>query len=339
MLLLTKLGGATMKTHKVNTRLGFILISLLVVLGCNLFTFEAKTTTPPVIDEFPEGVDLTDLTAENYPRMDGSTSTAPLDMLIACELMEVPCQWVDWFDGSRLVITDLAVGEGDFPSIEHSGTHGSYVNLIRKKADLILVARLPSPDELDEAADRGVTLVPRAVALDAFVFIVNVENPVDNLTVSEIQRIYTGEISNWREVGGNDTAINPYQRNDNSGSQELMKALVMKDLKMINAPDMMLPTMMAPINAISEDQDGIGYSVFFYEQSMAPNELLKLIGVDGVVPSFDTIQARTYTFTTEVYAVIRKHTASNSLAYRLRDWLLTPEGQDVVAESGYVPLR
>ena len=113
----------------------------------------------------------------------------------------------------------------------------------------------------------------------------------------------------------------------------------MKDLKMINAPDMMLPTMMAPINAISDDQDGIGYSVFFYEQSMAPNELLKLIVVDGVVPSFETIQSRKYPFTTEVYAVIRDDTPSNRLAYRLRDWLLTQEGQTVVSESGYVPLR
>jgi phosphate transport system substrate-binding protein len=96
--------------------------------------------------------------------------------------------------------------------------------------------------------------------------------------------------------------------------------------------------MMGPINRLSEDRDGIGYSVYFFEEFMAPNEEIKLVKVDGILPSYDSIAARKYPFTTEVYAVVRKDLADSSGAFQLRDWLLSPEGQKVVAKSGYVPI-
>lgn len=310
-----------------------ICFSFLLLAGC--FQAEAQTSTANVSTPIP----LPTLTAEDYPRLDGSTSTMPLDMLILCELMDVACEWIEWFDGSKFPMPELTVFDGEFPLLEHHGTHDSYLNLIAGEVDLIFVARLPSPDELDVAADLNIELVAEPIALDAFVFILNIENPVDSLTLQQIQEIYMGRITNWDQVGGLDEIIMPYQRNDNSGSQELMKAMVMKDLPMINAPEMMLPSMMAPINAISDDPLGIGYSVYYYEQFMAPNEQLKLCGVDGVVPDFESIQSRAYPFTTEVYAVIRADLPPESSAYRLRDWVLSAEGQEIVAESGYVPLQ
>lgn len=72
---------------------------------------------------------------------------------------------------------------------------------------------------------------------------------------------------------------------------------------------------------------------------MAPNQKLKLCGVDGVHPNYETIQRREYPLTTEVYAVVRADLAQESLAYRLQNWVLTGDGQDVVTESGYVALR
>ena len=83
--------------------------------------------------------------------------------------------------------------------------------------------------------------------------------PVEHLTTQQIQAIYTGQLTNWQELGGADLLITPYQRNDNSGSHELMKELVMQGLKMVDAPDLFLLTsMIAPFNAISTDPSGIG---------------------------------------------------------------------------------
>jgi phosphate transport system substrate-binding protein len=282
-----------------------------------------------------------DLTIDTYPLVDGSTSTHPLGMLVACELLGMPYTWKEWWDQTKRIFPDPAdpadeVAKKITNHVTHNGTHGAYVNLIEGKADLILVAREPSQDELDEAKKKQVTLETKAVALDAFVFILNHQNPIKSLTTKQIQEIYTGKITQWDEVGGPAKQINPYQRNENSGSQELMKKLVMKELTMVDAPDMILQGMMGPINKIGEDVLGLGYSVFFFEQFMAPNEKLKLCGVDGVVPDSKTIHSRAYPFATEVYAAIRSDLDPKSNAYKLRDWLLTAAGQSTIKKSGYV---
>lgn len=105
---------------------------------------------------------------------------------------------------------------------------------------------------------------------------------------------------------------------------------------MIDAPLMILPKMIAPFYAISDDPLGIGYSVYYYEENMAPNELIKLVSVDGIKLDKDTLQTRRYPFTTEVYAVMRADSPPTGSAVRLRDWLLTPAGQKVIEQSGYV---
>jgi len=220
----------------------------------------------------------------------------------------------------------------------HTGTHKSYVRLIGGKADLILVARAPSDDEKKLAKEKGVELDIRPVALDAFVFIVNHENTVAGLTTKQIRSVYTGGIKNWQDVGGAGAPLKAYQRNRNSGSQELMEKLVLKDLKPIKAPDMELATMAGPINRIAGDKHGLGYSVFFYEQRMAMSLKIKLIAVDGVIPTPETIRTGAYRYTTEVYVVVRKGGSKNTNTLKLRDWMLSPAGQKVVASSGYVPI-
>ena len=112
--------------------------------------------------------------------------------------------------------------------------------------------------------------------------------------------------------------------------------LVMNDLEMIDTPNMMLFGMSGPINMVSENPNGLGYSVYYYEQFMAFNEKLKLCGVNDVIPSYDTIAGGEYEYVTEVYTVIREDTGTNSTAYQLWEWLQTDDGQKVVRESGYV---
>jgi phosphate transport system substrate-binding protein len=284
---------------------------------------------------------------DNYPKVDGSTSAHPLAVIVACDNLGVNYTWrMNYYDGTKRVFASSTGSEDknlcDYinRNINHNGTHSSYVNLIEKKADLILAARLPSEDELELAKETGVELVAKPIALDAFVFILNVQNPINSLSIDQIQQIYMGNITKWAEIGGRQTNISVYRRNDNSGSEELMKSLVMKDLKMIDAPDMwILYGMMGPINMLTEDENGICYSVYFFKEFMAPNEQIKLCGVNGIVPSYENISSRVYTYTTEVYVVIRKDQKENSKAFQLRDWLLSAAGQKVIKESGYVPIN
>ena len=293
-------------------------------------------------DDGSHKVNLDNFTVENYPSVDGSTSTHPLQAIIACKILGVEYSWMpSWFDETYRVwpSTDEKTDMAQFirDSIIHNGTHGAYTNLIEGKADVILVARSASADEMDQADSLGITLNTTPVALDAFVFIININNPINSLTEKEIQDIYTGNITHWNEVGGTDAQIHPYQRNPNSGSQELMLSLVMKDLTMMNFPQMILMGMMGPIYMITDDRNGLGYTVYFFEQFMAPNDSLKLLAVNGVAPDYNTLRKGEYIYTTEVYAVIREDLNRSSNAYLLYQWLQTVDGQAVVAESGYIP--
>jgi len=231
------------------------------------------------------------------------------------------------------------IAENITNKVFRSGTHGAYVNLINGSLDLIIVARLPSDDELELAKNYSVELVAKSVALDAFVFILNEMNPIENLTIEQIKAIYTGEIRNWSEVGGENSKINAYQREDNSGSQELMKTLVMKNLEMIKEENMIVYTMDGPFNKLINDKFGIAYTVYYYKQFMATHYYnVKFCGINGVHPNYETIYSKSYPYTAEVYVVIRKDLNPENNAYKLRDWLLGTDGQDVVKESGYVPI-
>jgi phosphate transport system substrate-binding protein len=224
-------------------------------------------------------------------------------------------------------------------SLYHSGTHGAYMNLIDYNADLILVAREPSADELEAASRANIELEVYPIALDAFVFLKNSQNPVDELSLDQIRAIYTGELTHWDQIGGKDELIHTYQRNENSGSQELMQSLVMGDTQMIESPDMILETMMGPISAISSDPLGIGYSVYYYAENMVPRDEIELLAINGIHPKTGTIGDRSYPLTTEVYAVVRAGTPRHYGAGLLLEWLRTDSGQTTVAKSGYIPVN
>lgn len=304
--------------------------------------------------------------AENYPKVTGSTSTYPLGMLILSRAMGLPGSlgravsptslvFVSMGGGSDMNISMLfslrasPVDTNRYSSLlmqraRHIGTNQSYMALIKGESDIILVARKPSPDELQAAREAGVELDARPVALDAFVFLVNRENPLEGLTLDQIRSIYEGKTTRWPEVMGNDVQlfdepIRAFTREPNSGSQELMIELVMGDRQIIGGGDRMLMGMMGPIDRIAQDKAGIAYSVYYYEKFINPHPNNRTIAIDGVAPNAETLADRSYPLTAEVYVVVRKDAAADSPSVILRDWLLSNEGQKLVAESGYVPIK
>jgi phosphate transport system substrate-binding protein len=284
---------------------------------------------------------LAEAIVADLPVVDGSTSTQPMRLLLLCGLLDTPCGWEeDFLSAERWV----AAGDRDSPEAqlleEHvvtSGTHEAYESLVAGESDVIVVARAPSDEERAAAEAAGVGLEVEAVALDAFVFLVNDANPVEGLTVDQVRGIYSGQITDWSQVGGPALPIQPYQRDPTSGSQELMIALVMHDVPMIEAPDwLMLYSMSGPFSTLTRDESGIGYSVYFYAEYMAPAEHVEMIAVDGVLPTTETIGDGEYPLVSEVFAVVRSGETGSGRAFF--DWLVTEEGQQAVAGTGYVPL-
>lgn len=265
-------------------------------------------------------------TAENFPKIDASLATQPLTD----------------------AIYENFVGEDAEGKIDYSNTHPGYVKLINNEVDLIVVTE-PSEEELALAKEKGVELEVIPVVKEGFVFYVNANNKIDSLTKEQIQKIYTGEIKNWKEVGGEDAEIIPYQRPVNSGSQTGMLSLVMKGYNLMEAPkENLIETMEAIINNVSSYENGknsIGYSYYYYattmfktiDETVASN--IKLLGIDGVKPNNQTIKDGSYPFTTAYYIVINKADDENSASRKLANQLLSARGQKVAEQAGYVPVK
>jgi phosphate transport system substrate-binding protein len=282
------------------------------------------------------------LTLDNYPKSDGSTSTAPLNTIIACRILGIDYKWI-WTNDTRAVEPGLNKKNSEkfWRQIKSSQTHQSFINLINKEADIILSARRMSADEKVHADAAGVSLIETPVALDAFIFIVHEENPVQSLTIKQVQDIYTGKITNWREVGGNNTEINPYVRNANSGSQELMETLVMKDLEIIEFPENsfeLIHSMAGALDRVSRDINSICYTLYYYMENIATSTWnIKGLAINGIHPDWGAIGNRSYPYVAEIYAVIRSDLDKSSMAYKLYEWIQTEAGKQVINESGYVP--
>lgn len=266
-------------------------------------------------------------TMENFPKIDASLATQPL---------------------TDAIISNFTGLDMDKIVTNYSNTHPAYVKLINDEVDLIVVTQ-PSEEELKLAKDKGVELEAIPVVKEGFVFYVNSKNPVNSLTKSQIQGIYSGEITNWKQVGGEDKAITPYQRPTNSGSQTGMLSLVMKDKKLMEPKkENLIQTMAEIVNLVSQynnDVDAIGYSYYYYAKTMyetidntvASN--IKFISVDGIEPSNKNIQSGLYPYTTAYYIVINKADDENSPARKLANHMLSARGQQVIENVGYVPVK
>ena len=327
----------------------FSIITALLFFVLSIFTScEKINTDSPYIDG---------LSINNYPIIDGSTSTLPLNRVIACELLGLNYEW------QENTISPSSSTWGIEPKIKgslkqkfdkrvlSSQTHKSFINLIDNKVNIALAARSMSPDEKEYATSKGVSLIETPIALDAFIFIVNPKNPVIGLTTQNIQDIYTGKKENWSDFGivlfpenPEYSSIHPFVRNPNSGSQELMDLLIMKELDYIDLPiykENLIFTMAGLIDGIAGNPLAIGYTVHYYNKFIIrPNKsYLKTIAIDGVMPTEETITNRLYPYTTEVYAVIRSDTDKSSMTHKIYEWLQTPTGKKAISNCGYIPVR
>lgn len=256
---------------------------------------------------------------DEYPRFDGSTANIPLAI------------------GLIQLVTGCTEEQAAEKSVV-STTDYSYRALYEGKADMLLVyeASKPTKDELHPAD----TFDMRPIGLDALVFIVNRDNPVNSLTEEQIKGIYSGRITNWKDVGGLDQPIVAFQRPVLSGSQTLMLDLVMKDEPMADPEQVTVSNTMSDvindIAAYDGSANAIGYSVYYYAKNMFTQPNLKFITVNGAEPTYESINAGEYPYINPFYAIIPK-THPNENALKIVDWLETPDGQALVANCGYVP--
>ena len=277
----------------------------------------------PTEQEILRAKELANLLRNNLPKMDGSTSTIPLEGGILASLF------------------DLTQEEAE-TGVAHSTTYGSFDNLMEGKCDIIFSTPL-SDEQFNTAKSKNIELELVPVVYEGFVFVVNASNPVDTLTQQQIKDIYSGKITNWKEVGGNDAEIVAYQRNETSGSQNYMTEF-MKDSELMEPKTDFIPAsmvgLMDAVATYDNAENAIGYSVYAYAADMYGNgNEIKFIKVDGVEPTKATMASKEYPLLNYNYAIYNKAKVDSTTVDELCEWLLTYDGQVAMANAGYIPVK
>ena len=301
----------------------------------------AQSATPQAITLTPsEDAASIGITAENYPRIDGSTSTLPLVQGIY-KRMFLPSD-----------------NKGDrWPGLPEkaSKTMKSYELLINGDVDLILVPD-PSKEVGEMAESAGTELEYIPVGAEALVFITHEDNPVSNIDASQMQKIYSDmSVTDWSELGGKSGRIVPICRNADSGSQAQMENLVLGGKKINPAVeenymerDMNgMLQMVEEYRYFSRDSEEnaytLGYTLYYYiqiSQSVMGDAMdIKTLAYEGISPTPETILSKEYPLSINYYAVVRKDLPENHPARKIVDWLTTTSGQWEVAISGLGALK
>jgi phosphate transport system substrate-binding protein len=227
-------------------------------------------------------------------------------------------------------------------SVTGGGSGTGIAAMINGTVDIANASRAMKQEEIKAAEANGITPVEFTVARDAIAVVVHPSNPVDGLTLQQISDIYTGKITNWREVGGEDRPIVLLSRESNSGTYvyflENVIRLGDKESDLLFFPDTLLMPSSEGISAeVRQNPNAIGYDGLGYV-----TDDQKMLAVareeDGpyVLPSVDTVNAGTYPISRPLYMYTAGEPTGQVKAYM--DWILD-EGQASVAELGFVPLR
>ncbi|MDU4695435.1 MAG: substrate-binding domain-containing protein [Paenibacillus sp.] len=257
---------------------------------------------------------------KDLPRLDGATALYPLYAAFAQAVY--PRQDYDLYESEVMVNT----------------TPVAYKNLIEGRADLIFAAA-PSEGQKAAARKQGKELKFTPIGREAFVFFVNASNPVTGLTTEQIRGIYSGELTRWSDVGGNDARIRAFQRPEDSGSQTMLER-VMDGRELAKPPKENVASGMGGIISRTADyrnyKNALGYSFLFYATEMVKNGNIRLLDIDGVKPERATIANGEYPFAAEFYAVTAG--SDNPNVEKLIEWIRSPQGQYLVEQTGYTPL-
>lgn len=219
---------------------------------------------------------------------------------------------------------------------EYNNTSNGYYFLADKMTDIFFGA-YPSEHQIQVAEEMGTEFVYTPIGSEAFVFFVHKDNPVDSLTTEQVKMIYSGQIRNWKEVGGKDEPIAAYQRNEGSGSQSML-ARFMGDTPIMEAPTEMVNDFMSGIIERVADYrsktGSIGFSFRYYVEGIIQNPDIKVLRIDGVAPTVENIQNGTYPIVTPLYAVTWEGN-DNENVEKLIQWVLSEEGQQIIEKTGY----
>jgi phosphate transport system substrate-binding protein len=277
-------------------------------------------------------------------------------VLVSCAANSTPGQYTDPNGSSYIqnkgsdTIVNLALAWAEqyqrihpdiHISVNGGGSGTGISSLINGTVDIANASRIITPDEIKQSKDRGFTPVEFIVARDAIGVIVNPQNPIRQLTMQQVSRIYRGDINNWKELGGDDRPIVRVSRESNSGTHVYFLETVIrlgntKDKTIFSSDTLLLPSSEGIISEVSDNPNAIGYDGLGY---ITPQVKTIAIAADDksayILPSADTVNAKTYPIARDLY--MYTHDQPTGAIKDYIDWIRSPEAQIIVSQLGFIP--
>lgn len=249
----------------------------------------------------------------DIPKIDGATALYPIYSAFVNALYPKESLAYDYESDNFL----------ENSKIDKTGTGVAFKKVIDGDVDIIFCAE-PSKKQLEYAKSKNIELELVPIGKEAFVFIVNKNNIVDNLNINQVRDIYSGKIRNWKEVGGENKPIINLIRNEGSGSQTAMQSF-MGDIPIKKAPQVFYGRR-------------IGYSFRYYVESIVNDGNIKMLSLNGVAPTIENIRNGSYPIFDNFYMIYRKDNDNKNIDI-IKNYILSKEGQEIIDETGYVSLH
>ncbi|MEP0828558.1 MAG: phosphate ABC transporter substrate-binding protein [bacterium] len=224
---------------------------------------------------------------------------------------------------------------GSVIQVSGGGSGTGIAALINGTTEICQSSRPMKEKEYKLAKDKGVTPHEVAVALDGIAVFLHEKNPVAELTLAQLKGIYTGVITNWKELGGPDQKIILYGRENNSGTYAFFKEHVLNEEDYADQTQT-LPGTAAVVNAVSKDEWGIGYGGIAWAKGVKDCAVKKDDSSKAILPTMETVSDGSYPISRELYWYFNG--VPTGELKELVNWALSPEGQKVAEEVDYIPL-
>ncbi|TPW15891.1 MAG: phosphate transport system substrate-binding protein, partial [bacterium] len=238
--------------------------------------------------------------------------------------------------GQRWAERYMTTHPGAMLQVTGGGSGTGIAALINGSTDICQASRPMKMEEKKKLRERYQTMgVEIPVARDGLSVYLNESNPLKEITLAQLKAIYTGQVTNWKELGGADAPIVVYSRENSSGTYVFFKDHVLGGADF--APMVQtLPGTAAVVNAVAKDPRGIGYGGVAYAKGIRIPALKHDAASPGVVPSEGTVRDGSYPLSRDLYFYTRNK--PDGAIKEFIDWVLSPEGQKLVTEVGYFPV-
>lgn len=241
-----------------------------------------------------------------------------------------------WAERYREIRPDVSI------AVTGGGSGTGIAALINGTVDIANASRAMKDDEIEEARANGIEPMEHVVAIDALAIITNLDNPVEELTIDQLSDMYTGRITNWQDVGGNDAPIILLSRETNSGThvyflEEVVRRGEKENTDIFAPQTLLMPSSVGIVSEVRRNPNAIGYDGLGYVDP-EHEKVIAIAAEEGslfVEPTVETASAGEYPLARNLYMYTAGE-PSGVLAEYL-DWIMSAEGQAIVAQLGFVP--